>query len=218
MEGWTDTAPDDAAAIIADRFGEPTMFQYADFSASAMSLAALGAVSIYTPPEWTNNGISIYDPWQSVSDQLTADDVEFLVNSGIAAGAVGLSKSVVMPSPCPDSFSAQGGKLAKFAADFELDVFGTVSDASALSASMAECCLVPQGCVTKYVWGDYATPTPIASGAPSCRWTRNGTYTTTCSFCGISWNTTGTVTDNHTCSVAVAGECPAKPPCPGAYP
>lgn len=218
MEGWTETAPDDAASIIADRLNDPSLFQYADFSASAMPLAALGAVSLYTPPEWTNNGISIYDPWQSVSDELNAEDIEFLVNNGFATGAAGMSKSVVMPAPCSSFVTTQNGKLAKFAADFELNVFGAVSGSSVLPESLETCCLVPQGCSTIYRWGEYAPPTSIASAAPSCRWTRDGTYTTTCSFCGISWSYSGTVTDNHTCSVAVAGECPPKPPCPGAYP
>lgn len=181
MEGWSDVAIEDAAAFVADRFADPDLFRYADFASSPMFFG--GSTGGGLPPEETSRGMAISDPWQSVAQLLTPDDIGFLVDNGFAVGAGELSRTSEMPAPCPDEYAALSSELAGLAVIFEEQTFGVVLEASTLPAALTECCVAPQWCVKTYTWNDWGAGVPIASGAPSCQWTRSGTMHETCGFC-----------------------------------
>lgn len=219
MEGWTETSLEDAAAIIATRFSEQEMFQFADLASSPMSQAALGAGLMILPPVETNNGIAVDDPWQPVSDQLSAADIGFLVDNGYAVGAASLSEGGETTAPCPDDFDANSMALSELAVKVETDLFGSASTPSAVPAGAPRCCAVPQAqaaavwCVTWTAWNPWGPGFPLAVVPPACRWTRTGTQTTTCGFCWWSTSWTTPVTQPRQCPVALPGACPATPPC-----
>jgi len=74
------------------------------------------------PPVETNNGIAVDDPWQPVSDQLSAADIGFLVDNGYAVGAASLSEGGETTAPCPDDFDANSMALSELAVKVETDL------------------------------------------------------------------------------------------------
>lgn len=225
MEGWNETSIEDAAAIIAARYANPDLFQYADLASSPMSVTQQGQGLLMLPPEGTSNGIAEGDPWQGVAGSLSPDDVGFLVDNGYAVGALNLSGGGEMPTPCSDEFDALSANLAQRAAMFEAMTFGSVTTASTLPTAI-QCCsaevamLSARWCVSWTIPGGWSPPfvAMLAPAVPGCGWTRPMTLVTTCSsgWCGTGpLTTTTTVLPPVTrlCPTPPSGTCPAKPNC-----
>jgi hypothetical protein len=225
MEGWTETSIEDAAAIIATRFDNPNLFQYADLEASPMSVTQQGQGLLTLPPEGTSNGIADGDPWQGVASALTPEDIAFLVDNGHATGALNLSGGGETISPCIDEYDAVSANLAQRAAMFEVMTFGTVSTTSTLPSAL-QCCsaevamVSARWCVSWFIVGGWSPPfvATISPGVAGCGYTRPISRVDACStgWCGLGPVVTTTVPltpQTRVCPTPANGTCPPTPPC-----
>jgi hypothetical protein len=217
MEGWTETSIEDAAAIIATRFNNPDLFEYADLESSPMSVMQQGNGLLVLSPETTNNGISENDPWQSVSGSLTPEDVGFLVDNGFAVGARNLSEGGETTTPCIDEYSEQDINLIQNSLLIETALFGAVSLASQPPAGTS-CCYVPQlaaRCASVNTYGAWSGGTRIVGG--QCEYSRTKYVVTVFDTNGCP-PYTSTVTNlglvYKRCTwMPLTADCPARPPC-----